>query len=110
MVIFYLLALLPRLIARSMSGPSHKDASVFFAVGMVLSSFALPIVLARASVVCVLSIHKSMNVFVIVLCVHLQIHAGASYLTVAANFVNFFTIAMYLKLTDSQDEAYVGNF
>lgn len=52
-VVFYLLALLPRLVVRSLSeaSRSHRDGSVFFSVGMVLSSFALPIVLARASVV-----------------------------------------------------------
>lgn len=40
----------------------------------------------------------------------LQIHAGASYLTVAANFANFFTIAMYFKMTEREGEVYGANF
>lgn len=84
-VVFYLLALLPRLVVRSMRSASstHRDAAIFFSVGMVLSSFALPIVLQHASV----------------------IHAGATYLTMAANILIFVTISMYLRWTEGEADA-----
>lgn len=58
-VAFYILAVLPRLMVKTLE-PSHsfKDASIFFTCGMILSSFALPIVLARSVVVSVINLIK----------------------------------------------------
>ena len=53
MVIFYVLAPIPTLITRRFSdslqtSSALKEACAFFTTGIVLSAFALPIVLARA--------------------------------------------------------------
>uniref|UniRef100_U5EWY2 Putative leptin receptor-like protein n=1 Tax=Corethrella appendiculata TaxID=1370023 RepID=U5EWY2_9DIPT len=70
-VIFYFLSPIPTLIAKNRN--EMLEFAIFITMGIVLSSFALPIVLARASV----------------------IKAGACYLTVSANIVVYLTIIGY---------------
>lgn len=57
-ILFYVLSVIPTLCIKrwmqtAMFGPSYFDLSIFLTMGFVVSSFGLPIVLARAGVVCV---------------------------------------------------------
>ncbi|XP_058818151.1 leptin receptor gene-related protein isoform X2 [Topomyia yanbarensis] len=81
-VLFYLICPLPTLIAKR--NPSDDDESrithsMFATIGIVISSFALPIVLARAMV----------------------IHGGACYLTLAGNVIAYITVLGYFFGYDS---------
>lgn len=56
MVVFYLLAPLPTMLMKryndySGSGNANMDLAVFITMGIVVSSFALPIILARVNAV-----------------------------------------------------------
>uniref|UniRef100_A0A8D8MVT6 Leptin receptor gene-related protein n=5 Tax=Culex TaxID=53527 RepID=A0A8D8MVT6_CULPI len=75
-VLFYLICPIPTLIAKRNSGDDEESRitnSMFATIGIVISSFALPIVLARA----------------------LVIHWGACYLTLAGNVIAYITIVGY---------------
>lgn len=88
-VLFYILAPIPTMIARryNESGDSSNgsclEAAVFITMGIVISSFALPIVLARVP----------------------EIAWGACYLTIAGNIVVYLTILGFY-MTFDQEEPY----
>merc|ERR1712242_537590 len=50
-IIFYVLAPLPLVIARNMESESGMEMAVFFSIGFIISSFALPAVLANRDVI-----------------------------------------------------------
>ena len=86
-VLFYVLAPIPTLLARRYTehqGSSNAclETAIFITMGLIVSAFALPIVLARVSV----------------------IQWGACYLTLAGNVVIFATLLGFL-LTFDQDDA-----
>ncbi|XP_037042960.1 leptin receptor overlapping transcript-like 1 [Bradysia coprophila] len=91
-VVFYIFSVCPTLLAKrsmnnSLSGSSPcLELAIFLTMGFVISSFALPIVLARAEV----------------------IMWGACYLTICGNFVVYGTIVGYFLLFDSEDNVYGG--
>ncbi|XP_047519828.1 leptin receptor overlapping transcript-like 1 isoform X2 [Pieris napi] len=89
-VLFYILSPIPTMIARR-SGDSAggnnspcMEASVFITMGILVSSFALPIVLARAGVIL----------------------WGACYLTLAGNVIVFLTILGFFTIFDMDDSDY----
>ncbi|XP_049536465.1 leptin receptor overlapping transcript-like 1 [Anopheles darlingi] len=85
-VLFYILCPIPTLIAkRSQNADDGVRApnAMFATIGIILSSFALPIVLARAGV----------------------IQWGAGILTVAGNVVAYTTILAYFFGFESNDSA-----
>ncbi|CAH1113963.1 unnamed protein product [Psylliodes chrysocephalus] len=88
-LLFYLLAPIPTLIARRYndgSGSSNNclEAAIFITMGILVSSFALPIVLARVPV----------------------IEWGACYLTLAGNFVVYATLLGFFLTFDQDDSDY----
>ncbi|CAH0551468.1 unnamed protein product [Brassicogethes aeneus] len=89
-VLFYILAPIPTLIARRYSensgGSSNSclESAIFITMGFLVSAFALPIVLARASVIA----------------------AGACYLTLAGNVVVFATLLGFFLTFDQDDSDY----
>lgn len=89
-VLFYLLAPLPSMIAKkhmqsSSSGSnSGLEISIFLTMGITLSAFALPIVLARAG----------------------AIVYPACYLTLSGNLVVFLTLVGYFLTFDADDSDY----
>ncbi|PNF36063.1 Leptin receptor overlapping transcript-like 1 [Cryptotermes secundus] len=93
-VLFYVLAPLPTLIARrhaENSGSSSTAAyefAIFITMGFVVSSFALPIVLARSP--------ESAPV----------IKWGACYLTLAGNVVVYATLLGFFMTFDAEDTDY----
>jgi glucan phosphoethanolaminetransferase (alkaline phosphatase superfamily) len=93
-VLFYVLSPLPTLIARrytESSGSSSTAAyelAMFVTMGFVVSSFALPIVLARSP--------ESAPV----------IKWGACYLTLAGNVVVYATLLGFFMTFDSEDTDY----
>ncbi|KAL1110140.1 hypothetical protein AAG570_008217 [Ranatra chinensis] len=87
-VLFYLLAPLPTLIARrhaERTGTSNAsmDIAIFITMSFVVSSFALPIVLARA-----------------------PIQWGACYLTLAGNVVVYLTYIGFFVTLYQEDSEY----
>jgi hypothetical protein len=87
-LIFYFLAPVPSLLSRRMSddgmgGASSalKEVCYFFTTGIVLSAFALPIVLSRVG----------------------AIHGGACALVITGNIVMFTTIWGFFKAFDHED-------
>ncbi|CAF4806681.1 unnamed protein product [Pieris macdunnoughi] len=89
-VLFYILSPIPTMIARR-SGDSAggnnspcMEAAVFITMGILVSSFALPIVLARAGVIL----------------------WGACYLTLAGNVIVFLTILGFFTIFDMDDSDY----
>ncbi|XP_055598425.1 leptin receptor gene-related protein [Uranotaenia lowii] len=84
-VLFYLITPIPALIGKRNSVDGDRMAavtnSIFATIGIVISSFALPIVLARSDV----------------------IHWGACYLTLAGNCVAYLTILGYFFGYESDD-------
>lgn len=90
-VLFYVLSVIPTFLAkRSMNIGANNpclELSVFLTMGFVISSFALPIVLARASVIMV----------------------GACYLTLFGNIVVYLTIVGYFIFFDNDEDNVYGN-
>lgn len=92
-MLFYILAPIPTVIARRYtehqgSGNSCMDTAIFITMGIVISSFALPIVLARAP-----------NTGP-------TIEWGACYLTLAGNLVVYLTLLGFFVTFDSDDSDY----
>ncbi|XP_045522929.1 leptin receptor gene-related protein isoform X2 [Pieris brassicae] len=89
-VLFYILSPIPTMIARrsgNSAGGNNSpcmEAAVFITMGILVSSFALPIVLARAGV----------------------IFWGACYLTLAGNIIVFLTILGFFTIFDMDDSDY----
>ncbi|XP_067003196.2 leptin receptor gene-related protein [Anabrus simplex] len=94
-VLFYLLSPLPTLIARRYnenSGSSTMAAyelAIFITMGFVVSSFALPIVLARSP------------------SPEPVIKWGACYLTLAGNVVVYATLVGFFLTFDAEDADYI---
>ncbi|XP_034948773.1 leptin receptor overlapping transcript-like 1 [Chelonus insularis] len=94
MVLFYILAPIPTLIARRYtedsvnSSNSCLELAIFITMGIVVSSFALPIVLARSPA------GKG------------TIEWGACYLTLAGNFVVYLTLVGFFVTFDQDDPDY----
>lgn len=89
MVLFYLLSPVPTLMARRYADPSAGsnsclEAAIFITMGIIVSSFALPIVLARVPV----------------------IEWGACYLTIAGNLVVYATLIGFFLTFDQDDSDY----
>ena len=92
-VLFYILAPIPTLMARRFTehqGSSNAclETAVFVTMGLVVSSFALPIVLARAP-------HTAPT-----------IEWGACYLTLAGNVVVYLTLLGFFITFDQEDADY----
>lgn len=92
-ILFYILAPIPTLVARRYTG--HPDSStacletaIFITMGIVVSSFALPIVLARSP-------HDIPT-----------IKWGACYLTLAGNVVVYSTLLGFFLTFDQDDTDY----
>ncbi|XP_018324346.1 leptin receptor gene-related protein [Agrilus planipennis] len=88
-VLFYILSPIPTLIARRYNenqGSSNgcMETAIFITMGLVVSSFALPIVLARVT----------------------TIQWGACYLTLAGNVVVYFTLISFFLTFDQEDADY----
>ncbi|XP_048483714.1 leptin receptor gene-related protein isoform X1 [Plutella xylostella] len=89
-VLFYVLSPIPTMIARrhtdSAGGANSPcmESAIFLTMGLIVSSFALPIVLARASV----------------------IMTGACYLTLAGNVIVYLTIIGFFTIFDMDDSDY----
>ncbi|CAK1551471.1 unnamed protein product [Leptosia nina] len=89
-VLFYILCPIPTMIARRSSdsaGGSNSpcmEAAIFITMGILVSSFALPIVLARADVIL----------------------WGACYLTLAGNIIVYLTILGFFTIFDMDDSDY----
>ncbi|KAJ1524278.1 hypothetical protein ONE63_010791 [Megalurothrips usitatus] len=93
-VLFYLLAPVPTLVARRYaedsggSGGPCLELSIFITMGFIISAFALPIVLARSPAD------------------HPVIQWGACYLTLAGNVVVFLTLLGFFLTFDQEDAVY----
>ncbi|CAH2042369.1 unnamed protein product, partial [Iphiclides podalirius] len=89
-VLFYILCPIPTMIARrhtdSTGGTNSScmETAIFITMGIIVSSFALPIVLARATV----------------------IMWGACYLTLAGNVIVYLTIIGFFTIFDMDDSDY----
>ncbi|KAJ8978598.1 hypothetical protein NQ317_006886 [Molorchus minor] len=88
-VLFYLLVPIPTLMARRYSDPSASsnscmEAAIFITVGLIVSSFGLPIVLARVD----------------------TINVGACYLSLAGNVVVYATLLGFFLTFDQDDSDY----
>ncbi|XP_014256756.1 leptin receptor gene-related protein isoform X2 [Cimex lectularius] len=88
-VVFYMFAPLPTLLARRYTERtgttnSSMDLAIFITMAFVVSSFALPVVLARAE----------------------AIKWGACYLTLAGNVVVYFTIIGFFVTLYQEDSDY----
>ncbi|CAH2264322.1 jg18412 [Pararge aegeria aegeria] len=89
-VLFYILCPIPTMIARrhtdSAGGTNSPcmEAAIFITMGILVSSFALPIVLARASVIL----------------------WGACYLTLAGNVIVYLTVLGFFTIFDMDDSDY----
>ncbi|XP_017891283.1 leptin receptor gene-related protein isoform X2 [Ceratina calcarata] len=92
-VLFYVLAPVPTIIARrhtSEHGGSNPclELAVFITMGFVISSFALPIVLARSPAS------------------HPLIQWGACYLTLAGNIIVYLTLVGFFLAFDQEEFEY----
>lgn len=93
-VLFYILSPLPTIIARrynehyGVSGSSAYELAIFITMGFVISSFALPIVLARSP--------ENDPV----------IRWGACFLTLAGNIVVYGTLVGFFMTFDSDEADY----
>lgn len=92
-VLFYVLAPIPTLMARRFTehqGSSNAcmEAAIFITMGLIVSSFALPIVLARAPYG------------------DPTIEKGACYLTLAGNVVVYLTLLGFFIAFDQEDADY----
>ncbi|XP_043466092.1 leptin receptor gene-related protein [Leptopilina heterotoma] len=93
-VLFYILSPIPTLVARRVSDNSGNTSNpslefaIFITMGFVVSSFALPIVLARSP-------EKDP-----------VIQWGACYLTLAGNVVVYLTIVGFFMAFDQDDSDY----
>lgn len=89
-------------------GSQCQEFSIFLTMGLLVSSFALPIVLARNDVVSFIfkkkKNYKSKCRFILFL---LQIKYGAAYLTLGGNVVVYATIFIFFVLADN-DNLYGG--
>ena len=89
-VLFYVLCPIPTMIARRHTdgtggtNSACMDTAVFITMGFLVSSFALPIVLARS----------------------LVIYWGACYLTLAGNVVVYLTIYGFFTIFDNDESDY----
>lgn len=90
MIIFYILSAVPTLLVRrTMDGGSTSqrfEFSIFITVGFVISSFALPIVMAHVK----------------------SILWGACYLTLAGNVIVYVTMIALFVMIDSDGDSYGG--
>ncbi|XP_077294166.1 leptin receptor gene-related protein [Arctopsyche grandis] len=91
-ILFYILAPIPTLIARrhseASSSSSAMEGAIFITMFIVISSFALPIVLARAP------------------SADPTIHWGACYLTLAGNVFIYITMIIFFLTIDQEDGDY----
>ncbi|KAJ2948519.1 hypothetical protein O0L34_g7770 [Tuta absoluta] len=89
-VLFYILSPIPTMIARrhsDVTGGSSSpcmEAAIFITMGFIISCFALPIVLYRASIIA----------------------SGACYLTLAGNVIVYLTILGFFTIFDMDDNDY----
>lgn len=111
-VVFYVLSVVATLIARrtmqnSLSGTTPCfEFSIFITMGFVISSFALPIVLARVGTV---NIKLDISVFIHYMHFNsFQIAWGACYLTLSGNFIVYLTIVGYFMFFENEDNVYGG--
>lgn len=103
----------------SYSGNSNacQELSIFITTGIVISAFALPIVLAHCATVRISILNQLIcNLFqlnecsfVLILSI-LQIAYGAAYLTIGGNIVIFATIFVFFVLSEQEDGVYGGGF
>ncbi|XP_020710383.1 leptin receptor gene-related protein [Athalia rosae] len=93
-VLFYILAPIPTLIAKRYTGDSGStsnpclELAIFITMGFVVSSFALPIVLARSPTPTPV------------------IYPGACYLTLAGNVIVYLTLVGFFIAFDQEDADY----
>ena len=94
------------------SSSAWKELCYFFTTGIVLSAFALPIVLARVSAVCYdLEYFKLLSMLPIFLPASIlgtnflffQIHGGACALVITGNIIMFTTIWGFFRAFDNED-------
>ncbi|XP_055309312.1 leptin receptor gene-related protein-like [Sitodiplosis mosellana] len=94
-VLFYMFSVIPTFMSRRYiqntytSGTnSCQEVSIFITMGFVISAFALPLVLARSSV----------------------IRDGAAYLTLGGNLIIFATIFIFFVFSEADEGTYGGGF
>ncbi|XP_037042968.1 leptin receptor gene-related protein-like [Bradysia coprophila] len=85
---FYILAILPTIIAKRSESRARIDLSIFLTVGFVLSSFYLPIVMARSQ----------------------TILWAACYLTITGNVIVYLTMFAFFAMMDGDNFEYGGGF
>lgn len=89
-VLFYILAPIPTLVARgrmvNMGSNACLETAIFITMGIIVSTFALPIVLARAPQGAP------------------TIQWGACYLTLAGNVVVYLTLLGFFLIFDREDD------
>lgn len=125
-VLFYILAPVPTIITRCYANDiennsnSYLELAIFITTGFVISSFALPIVLARSPVndpvvhlyayfifyyiVILYQINNSLIQKIIYISImDFQIQWGACYLTLAGNIIMYLTLVGFF-VTFDQDE------
>lgn len=115
-ILFYVLSVIPTLCIKrwmqtAMFGPSYFDLSIFLTMGFVVSSFGLPIVLARAGVVCIKLVRaadKLQCFSVFHFACKFQIKITASILTILGNVVVYLTIFGYFVFLDPDETSYGG--
>ncbi|CAH0401268.1 unnamed protein product [Chilo suppressalis] len=89
-VLFYVLSPIPTMVARRYSdsaggtNSSCMESAIFVTMGFLISSFALPIVLAHAGTIAL----------------------GACFLTLAGNVIVYLTILGFFTIFDSDDSDY----
>lgn len=124
-ILFYILSVVPSLLARrtqnAYTNASYSnDVAIFITMGVVVSAFALPIVLAHSEVVSVqptLIYPYGWNVCEFLIVFHFlfpfarsQIQYGAAYLTIGGNIVVFATMFSFFLLNDEDSGIYGGGF
>lgn len=109
-ILFYAAAPIPTIISKRNWNSSQStgcvELSIFLTTGIIISSFALPIVLARAATVshpwksccCIASTFYHLYSF--------QIAWGACYLTICGNFVVYLAILAYFLVFDNESSGY----
>lgn len=107
-ILFYVISPIPTILAKRYAAQSQStscvELAVFLTMGLIVSCFALPIVLTRTGTVSYPeNFTKKRSVF------HLyvfQIKAGACYLTLCGNVVVYITLLGYFLLFDADDSDY----
>lgn len=118
-VLFYIFSLVPTFISRHNSQNSYTTGSnfcqevpIFLTMGFVISAFALPLVLARSSIVSflifwnenLLSWNNTSKKHIFNY--YFQIANGAAYLTLGGNLVIFGTMFIFFVLAEQEDGIY----